>query len=200
VVGHGSRRGRGAHGPGHEARRHVATLHEAGVAAVSSRLALLVGGATAIAAPVDEATALFEGTLALPAAASWPFERARIQLAYGEHLRRMRAVAAARRQLTGALDCFTWLGASSWAERTGKEMRAGRRAGRTTGSVATPHLTAQEREIAMLAATGLTNKQIGRQLSLSHRTVGGHLYRIFPKLGITSRAALRDALDARLNA
>ena len=55
-------------------------------------------------------------------------------------------------------------------------------------------LTAQEREITLLAATGLSNKQIGERLFLSHRTIGAHLYQIFPKLGITSRAALRDAL------
>jgi len=55
-----------------------------------------------------------------------------------------------------------------------------------------------EREIEVLshAADGLTNKQIGEKLFLSHRTVGTHLYRVFPKLGITSRAALRDALTA----
>jgi DNA-binding NarL/FixJ family response regulator len=52
----------------------------------------------------------------------------------------------------------------------------------------------QEREIAELAAGGLTNKQIGERLFLSHRTIGAHLYQIFPKLGITPRAALRDAL------
>jgi DNA-binding CsgD family transcriptional regulator len=46
----------------------------------------------------------------------------------------------------------------------------------------------------MLAAAGMTNKEIGERLFLSHRTVGAHLYRVFPKLGITSRAALRDAL------
>ena len=56
-------------------------------------------------------------------------------------------------------------------------------------------LTAQEREIALLAAAGLTNKQIGERLFLSHRTVGTHLYHLFPKLGISSRAVLRDALD-----
>ncbi|MGW2200282.1 helix-turn-helix domain-containing protein, partial [Streptosporangium sp. NPDC001682] len=48
--------------------------------------------------------------------------------------------------------------------------------------------------IAELAAAGLTNKQIGERLFLSPRTVGTHLYQLFPKLGITSRAALRDAL------
>ncbi len=47
-----------------------------------------------------------------------------------------------------------------------------------------------------MAAQGLTNKQIGEELFLSHRTVGTHLYKIFPKLGITSRAALRDALQS----
>ena len=57
-------------------------------------------------------------------------------------------------------------------------------------------LTPQEREIALLAATGLTNRQIAARLYLSPRTVSAHLYRIFPKLGITSRAALRDALNA----
>ena len=55
-------------------------------------------------------------------------------------------------------------------------------------------MTPQEREIAMLAAAGMSNKEIGQRLFLSHRTVGAHLYQIFPELGIRSRAALRDAL------
>jgi DNA-binding NarL/FixJ family response regulator len=42
----------------------------------------------------------------------------------------------------------------------------------------------------------LTNKEIGRQLYLSHRTVGGHLYRVFPKLGITARAQLASLVAA----
>ncbi|MGW2709877.1 response regulator transcription factor, partial [Streptomyces sp. NPDC001356] len=57
-------------------------------------------------------------------------------------------------------------------------------------------MSAQERRIAELAASGLSNKEIGRQLNISPRTAGAHLYRVFPKLGITSRAALRDALKA----
>ncbi|NMO52868.1 helix-turn-helix domain-containing protein [Actinoplanes sp. TBRC 11911] len=55
-------------------------------------------------------------------------------------------------------------------------------------------LTPKEREIAELAACGMSNKEIGERLFLSHRTIGSHLYQIFPKLGLTSRAGLRDAL------
>ncbi|MFJ9950708.1 response regulator transcription factor [Kitasatospora sp. NPDC091207] len=56
-------------------------------------------------------------------------------------------------------------------------------------------LTWQEFRVAELAAGGLTNKEIGERIRLSPRTVGAHLYRVFPKLGITTRAALRDALS-----
>jgi DNA-binding NarL/FixJ family response regulator len=50
-------------------------------------------------------------------------------------------------------------------------------------------------QIARLAVEGLSNREIGERLYLSHRTVGSHLYRLFPKLGITSRMQLRDALE-----
>jgi DNA-binding NarL/FixJ family response regulator len=46
-----------------------------------------------------------------------------------------------------------------------------------------------------MAADGLTNREIGQKLYLSHRTVGSHLYRIFPKLGVTARGQLRDAIE-----
>jgi DNA-binding CsgD family transcriptional regulator len=59
---------------------------------------------------------------------------------------------------------------------------------------ADPPLTPLELEIAKLAAAGLTNKQIGERLYLSDRTVAAHLYQIFPRLGVTSRAALPEAL------
>ncbi|NUT48494.1 MAG: helix-turn-helix transcriptional regulator, partial [Saccharothrix sp.] len=55
-------------------------------------------------------------------------------------------------------------------------------------------LTPHELGIARLAAEGLTNREIGQRLFLSHRTVGTHLHRIFPKLGVTSRADLAAAL------
>ena len=49
----------------------------------------------------------------------------------------------------------------------------------------------------MLVAAGLTNKQIAERLLLSPRTVAAHLRQVFPKLAITSRAAMRDALADR---
>jgi DNA-binding CsgD family transcriptional regulator len=58
-------------------------------------------------------------------------------------------------------------------------------------------LSPQELQIAELAAEGSSNKEIARQLFLSHRTVGSHLYRIFPKLGITTRSQLQGALKLR---
>jgi DNA-binding NarL/FixJ family response regulator len=61
-------------------------------------------------------------------------------------------------------------------------------------------LSPQELQIAQLAAEGLSNREIGQRLYLSHRTIGSHLYRIFPKLGITSRAQLGSALAAGLMA
>jgi DNA-binding NarL/FixJ family response regulator len=51
-------------------------------------------------------------------------------------------------------------------------------------------------QIARLAASGLTNREIGQMLYLSHRTIGSHLYKVFPKVRVTSRAELRDALEA----
>ncbi|MFL6000835.1 MAG: AAA family ATPase [Streptomyces sp.] len=179
-----------------EAKAHVRALREAGVAALSPRLALLVAGSVALVAPDESAVGCFEQALAVPGARDWPFDLARIRLAYGERLRRMRFVTEARVQLTAAAEAFEHLGARPWADRATGELRATRwsRTGAKHGSVT---LTAQEQEIAALAASGLTNKQIGERLHLSPRTVGSHLYQLFPKLGIASRAALRDALASR---
>jgi DNA-binding NarL/FixJ family response regulator len=57
-------------------------------------------------------------------------------------------------------------------------------------------LSPQEMQIARLAARGLSNREIGQQPFLSPRTVGSHLYRIFPKLDITSRNQLATRLPA----
>ncbi|MFD0580133.1 AAA family ATPase [Dactylosporangium darangshiense] len=178
-----------------QARAHVAAAQQAGIARISSRRALITAGAAALAADDHEAGRLFETALSLPEADRWPFEHARIHLAYGQWLRRTRDTTRARLHLRAAIDTLDRLGARPWAVRAHNELRATGIATTARPDTRTAALTAQERQIATLAATGLTNKQIGQQLFLSHRTVGAHLHRIFPKLGITSRAALRDALE-----
>ena len=177
-----------------EAAAHVAAMRDAGIAALSPRLALLATGSAAIAAPDDTAPGLFEEALAIPGAERWPFDLARVQLAYGERLRRAQATTGSRLHLTAALETFERLGARPWADRAASELRATGLAKPRAGARDHVSLTPQEHEIAMLAAAGLSNKQIGQRLFLSPRTVGGHLHRIFPKLGITSRAALHAAL------
>jgi DNA-binding NarL/FixJ family response regulator len=79
-------------------------------------------------------------------------------------------------------------------ERARQELRASGESRPSRSSEARDVLTAQELQIAQMAADGLTNREIGEKLYLSHRTVSSHLYRIFPKLGITSRSALSSAL------
>ncbi|HTT55458.1 MAG TPA: AAA family ATPase [Streptosporangiaceae bacterium] len=177
-----------------EAAAHVTAIRAAGVARLSARQALVAHAAMAITAADDRAPGLFEQALAVPGADRWPFDVARVHLLYGERLRRTRVVTGSRAHLLEAQQIFSRLGAAPWAQRAATELRAAGQALPQASACATPALTPQEREIALLAASGLTNKQIGERLFLSHRTVGFHLHRLFPKLGVSSRAALRDAL------
>ena len=124
----------------------------------------------------------------------WPFQRARLQLAYGQWLRRQRRVAESRGVLRAARDTFDALGCAPWGEQARRELRASGERSRRRRPEARDQLTAQELQIAQLAAGGLSNREIGQRLFLSHRTISTHLYRAFPKLGITSRAELNAAL------
>ncbi|MGH2604441.1 MAG: response regulator transcription factor, partial [Dehalococcoidia bacterium] len=131
---------------------------------------------------------------------SWPLDRARLQLAYGTWLRRRRHIAESRPHLRAARDTFDALGVLPWGERARQELRASGESSRRRTPDVLDLLTPQEIQIAEMAASGLSNREIGRRLYLSHRTVSTHLYRIFPKLGITSRAELRAALKAGIPA
>lgn len=141
----------------------------------------------------DDAT---EGRFAEALAADyqrWPFYLARLQLAYGAALRRRRKAAASREPLRAAVEGFRSLGANPWAERALQELRAsGESIRKRPPEELQAELTPAELQIAQLAAEGLSNREIGERLFISHRTVGAHLYRIFPKLGVASRRGLRD--------
>jgi DNA-binding NarL/FixJ family response regulator len=82
----------------------------------------------------------------------------------------------------------------AFAERARSELLAiGEKVGRLTPATQ-DELTAQERHVAQLASTGLSNREIGAQLFLSPRTVEYHLSKVFPKLGVNSRRELGGAL------
>ena len=164
----------------------------------SPHLTMLLQRSRALLVDGPEAEQAYRAAISAGSGSGVPLELARTQLAYGVWLRRQRQVGPAVEPLTEALTAFDGAGARLWADRAAAELRAAGaapadrhlRAGREAATL----LTAQELQIAQLAADGMSNKEIADQIYLSHRTVGSHLYRIFPKLGLTSRAQLRDAL------
>src|SRR6266700_2269970 len=145
----------------------------------------------------DQAEPLFTAALAQDLA-GYPFLRARTLFSFGRWLRRRRRSAESRSPLRESVALFDALGAAAWSRRARQELRAtGEKVGRRAPELR-DRLTAQELQIAQLAAEGLSNRQIAERLFLSPRTIGGHLYRIFPKLEITARAQLRDAFTDRV--
>jgi ATP/maltotriose-dependent transcriptional regulator MalT len=122
------------------------------------------------------------------------FLRARTQLANAQWLRRQRRVAESRAPPRAARETFDALGTIPWNTRARQELRASGETSRRRTPDARDRLTPQERQVAQMAADGLTNREIGGKLYLSHRTVSSHLHRIFPTLGVTSRFALRTAV------
>ncbi|HUR03968.1 MAG TPA: AAA family ATPase [Nonomuraea sp.] len=136
----------------------------------------------------DAAGRHFARAVAVPA--DQPFQQARNELLYGEWLRRAHRRSEARRRLRAAFEAFDALGAAPWARRAHGELEAAGEAAVTRGGGLLDRLTPQERQVVRLAAAGLSNRQIGARLFLSPRTVGHHLYKAFPKLGVASRAQL----------
>jgi DNA-binding CsgD family transcriptional regulator len=114
-----------------------------------------------------------------------PFERARTLLAVGRLHRRRKEKRFADQALREALGVFEELGAPVWAETARAELaRVGLR------PTAPTTLTETERQVAVLAAQGLTSRQIAEQAFLAPKTVGNVLGRVYLKLGIHSRAEL----------
>ena len=180
-----------------EAGRHAQAMRDAPARTLSPRLAMLTAASAALTSEPATAASWFDEALAVPGSDRWPFDRARVRLAYGEHLRGRRRPGPARVHLGAALDTFVQLGAQPWTARARSGLRA---TGVTIGGPVVPgpavRLTPEERTVAGLAAAGLTNKQIARRLMVSHSTVAARLCQVFPKLGVGSRAALGTAMEA----
>jgi DNA-binding CsgD family transcriptional regulator len=175
------------------ARERVAQIEAMAGERPGPWIAMVLRHARALLADPPEVGARFDEALASDLR-RWPFQHARIQLAYGQWLRRQRRVAESRAVLRAARDTFDALGCEPWSQQARRELRASGERSRRRVPEARDQLTAQELQIAQLAAEGLSNREIGQRLFLSHRTISTHLYRVFPKLGIVSRAELGAAL------
>ena len=121
-----------------------------------------------------------------------PFELGRTLLITGQTQRRAKRKLVARQHLERALGIFESLPAPLWADRTRSELsRIGLR------PPAPLALTATEERVAVLAASGHTNRQVAQALFLSPRTVEANLARVYRKLGVSSRAELGAAMTRR---
>jgi DNA-binding CsgD family transcriptional regulator len=163
----------------------------------SPRVEQILARASGLLAGPEEAGARFDKALSDRAGERWPFERAQLQLDYAEWMRRRRRINDAKPLLLAALETFRRLQAGGSARRAEAELRAcGVRVSapsRDAGAMA--ELTPQQREIIILAASGLTNREIADRLFLSPRTVASHLYRSYPKLGISGRHELHALVN-----
>ncbi|MET9297070.1 AAA family ATPase [Streptomyces sp. NPDC003077] len=185
----------------HEAARaHHQRAQRDGLARFSGEATLLVRhGRALLAAYADESDAAELFGLAEEAAtvSARPFDRALLALDHGMWLRRRRELSAARTRLRAAYETFGRLGATPWQDRARTELRAIGAPPPGTARSATgagTALSAHERRVVRLAASGLSNREIADRLLVSPRTVASHLYKVFPRLGISSRRELQGAL------
>ena len=138
---------------------------------------------------LDEAIAALDEALAAHDRVEMPFERGRTLLALGRARRRRKQWSAARVALRDALALFHQTGAPLWADAARNELG---RAGERTSDPS--ELTATERLIAELAASGLSNQEVAERAFLTVKGVEANLTRAYRKLGIRSRGGLPGAL------
>jgi DNA-binding CsgD family transcriptional regulator len=139
----------------------------------------------------DDAAATLERAAANYESLGLRFDGARSLLALGRTQRRHRKWGAARRSLERAVAAFEELGATGWATSARSELA------RVAARPPQPHgeLTSTERRVVELAADGLANKEIARDLFISVKTVERHLSHAYAKLGVRSRAQLARRLS-----
>ncbi|MFP5282569.1 MAG: helix-turn-helix transcriptional regulator, partial [Actinomycetes bacterium] len=147
-------------------------------------------GRALLAGTGEQATSLFESSLRHHEAAGRPYDAARAELAYGEHLRRAGRRVDAREHLKRALDAFRDLAADPLAERAAAELRASGETARRRDPSTLVQLTPTELRIAQLVSEGMSNKDVAQLCWISPRTVAFHLRNVFTKTGVTSRGEL----------
>ncbi len=137
-----------------------------------------------------DAGPLFERALSDGAIGGRPLAVARVQLAYGEWLRRSQRRVDARLHLRRALETFQDVRAETLASRADSELRASGETARKRDPSTLLQLTPTELKIAQLVSSGMSNKDVATQCWISPRTVAFHLRNVFAKAGVTSRGEL----------
>jgi DNA-binding CsgD family transcriptional regulator len=176
-----------------KARLYLEQLESLAAATSGPFLRATLSYARPLLSPDDKAEELYQAALSADLS-DWPCYRGRLLLNYGRWLRHQRRGADSRAPLRAAWENLDALAFGGLAEAARQELRASGETSMPRTPDARDHLTPQELHIAQLAAKGLSNREIGRRLYLSHRTIGSHLYRLFPKLGISSRSELAGVL------
>ena len=156
--------------------------------------------ARALLAADDDVEQAFEEVFACHERSDDLWSLARTRLAFGERLRRAGRKQDAREPLRAALEIFEHQGADAWVERARAELRASGETLRRRRSWEEEELTPQELQIAFHVARGMTNREVGAALFLSHKTIEFHLGRVYRKLDLHSRAELisrfaREAIE-----
>jgi DNA-binding CsgD family transcriptional regulator/tetratricopeptide (TPR) repeat protein len=160
------------------------------------RLARARGRVEAAAGRPEGAEAAFERALAAVEGLEVPFERARIELAAGQFLRRAGKRRRAADLLAVAQRRFTGLGARPFVERCEAELAASGLRPSVGPFRDRAGLTSQELVVARLAAEGRSNREVADELVVSIKTVEYHLRNAFQKLDVTSRKQLPGRLAA----
>jgi DNA-binding NarL/FixJ family response regulator len=171
----------------HFAARAEASRRDWAIAAADRcrALVLAAGGDLDSAEAAAERSVRRYGTLPLP------FELGRSLLSLGKIRRRAKRRGTAGEALGCAVEVFEEIGAELWAARARSEL------GRVGHRAEPDDLTASERRVAELAASGLTNREVAATAFMSQKTVEANLSRVYRKLGIRSRAELGLRLAER---
>ena len=181
-----------------EAAAALADLERCATASGTGWALGLLARSTALMAPPDQASELYQESIDILDRTTATADLARAHLLFGEWLRRNQRPADARDHLQTALGLFTSMGAIPFARRARSELRA---AGASPDVLETPDspLTARESQIASMAAIGYANQEIADRLFITTHTVEYHLKKVFRKLGIVSRRQLRDKVSSEPN-
>lgn len=150
----------------------------------------------ALTADGDEAEKFYQESVELLGQVPVALEQARTRLLFGEWLRRGKRRSDARTQLRAAYESFDSFGATPYAERARTELLATGETARRRTEETRFDLTPRERQVASMAASGLTNAEIATRLFVTTSTVEFHMNKVFRKLGVTSRRQIPRAIGA----